>query len=123
MKRYSVKPPTEISLDFEDGVSIYLKFDAKALQHANDLTEEQMKKQNPAEMCALIVYMGGCDYNEGLGIEEARRIVSNLDIGTITGLIDDFNSALPDNIVQEAKEAQKEAQKKTTQNFLNHCNK
>lgn len=117
-KRINVKPVTELELIFEDGKSLTLKFDVEALTHFNDFEDGMqgfLKDKSTPEICAKIVYIGGSSHNDNLDINEARKIVSNMDPATITEIIYEFNESM--GVTQN--EAQKELSKKLMAQFLN----
>jgi hypothetical protein len=96
-KSYNVKPVDEIELSFEDGKKVILKFDVKSLLNLNNLKGGMasfFKEKSLPEMCAKLIYMSGAEYNEGLDLAEARKIVSNLDWKTIMSLMNDFGESM-----------------------------
>lgn len=113
-KRYEVKPVTEIELAFPER-TLLLRFDAAAVFHAEDLEGgivELMKNKNITELCAKIIYMGACEQEKGFTIEDAKKIVTELDLETAEGIISDFLDSLG------AGETIEETQKKTIMECL-----
>ena len=115
-KKYQVRPATEIELEFPDR-TLLLRLDAAALFHAQDLEgglSGLLGTKSPAELCAAIIYMGACEQEAGFSQEDARTIVSMLDLATVTGIIDDFTESMGQGMTAELSEAQK----KTMVEFL-----
>lgn len=113
-KTINVRPITEIELVFEDGKSLQLKYDVKALLFFNDVADGLFQDPSIPEICAKVVYIGAASNTEGFTIEEARTIVSNLDPETITVIIDEFTKGMG----LQSNEVSKELQKKLMDRFL-----
>ena len=116
-KVYSVKPKTEIELQFSDGKALKIVFDARAVYHFSDFggLESLKDTNNFKEPCALIIYAGSVENNEGITLEIAREIADSLDIDTMLSIINDFT----DSLGTVKKEALKEQQKNQMSQFLN----
>ncbi|MCI8627368.1 MAG: hypothetical protein HFI40_14075 [Lachnospiraceae bacterium] len=115
-KKYQVQPATEIELEFPER-TLLLRFDAAALFHAQDLEgglSGLLQTKSPAELCTAIVYMGACEQEAGFSQEDARAIVSMLDLATVTGIIEDFTESMGQDMAAELNEVQK----KTMMEFL-----
>lgn len=112
-KKYTVKPIDTITLEFEDGKNVVLRFDTKSMYHLS--TEFDMKEMlsNPSvtEVCSAIIYSASVEQTEDMSIEKAREITSQLSLDVIVNIIKDFEESLGVN--------SKEEQKKTMQEFLN----
>ena len=117
-KYYAVKPPVEIEIEFADGKKLELVFDVKSLFHFNDPEiggmEALLDNVSQPELCAKIIYAGAKEKSPDLTIEMARAIVTNLDIFTITGIINDFS----ESIGADKNMVLKDAQKKTMMEFI-----
>lgn len=108
-KKYSVKPVTEIELEFPDR-TLLLRFDMAAVFHANDLDGGLMgllKSDQATDICAKIIYMGACEQEKGFSIEDARAIVAMMDIQTLESIMNDFAESLGADIRGELGEMQK----------------
>ncbi|WP_312373014.1 hypothetical protein [Lachnoclostridium sp.] len=117
-KTYAVKPKTEIQLQFEDGKNLNITFDAAAVYHLINDFEDGLNESlntNYTELCARIIYAGSVEHEQEMSIEKARMIVSNLDIETLTDLINDFT----DSLGKEKKAEIVEYQKKSMTEFVN----
>jgi len=116
-KIINVKPITELELQFEDGKSLTLRFDVEALMHFNEMDGGMsafIGEKSMSEICAQIIFVGGASNNQDLDINEARKIVSNMDIGTITAIINEFTEGMG----TAQSEVQKELQKKLMSQWL-----
>lgn len=116
-KIVNVKEATELELQFQDGKIINLRFDVSSLLNFNNLDgglENFFKDASIPEMCAKIVYITGANHNDGLTIDESRKIVSNMDPLTITEIINEFSESMG----MAKNELQGELQKKLMTQFL-----
>lgn len=112
-KSVNVKEPTELELKFEDGKSLTLLFDVEALLKFNDLPgglAAFVNEQSIPERCAMVLYIG----NKDLEIDEARKLVSNMDPGSITEIMLEFTTSMGATNNQMLQELQK----KTMQEFM-----
>lgn len=116
-KVYAVKPTTEIELQFEDGKALKIVFDARAVSHFMDFDGLTALDDTSryTDICAMIVYAGAVENNEGITLDIAKNIVASLDIETITNIINDFT----DSLGTAKKEAIKEYQKNQMSQFQN----
>lgn len=110
-KVYSSAPKTEIELKFDDQ-SIILLFNAAAVFRLQEISEET-DEEGIASTCAKIIYAGAVENNDGFTLEKAKEIVSNLDIETVTGILNDFIDSMP----RIKNKILSEEQKKTMQIF------
>lgn len=108
-KIYVVKPKTEIELQFEDGKTIKIVFDARAVAHFTEFNglETLTDSNNYEEICSLIVYAGAVENNENFTLDIAKALVSELDLDTLTGIISDFTDSLGSAKKAQLKEQQK----------------
>lgn len=96
-KTINVKPVSEIELQFEDGKSLTLRFDVKALVNFNDLKGGLtgfIKEKSLPTMCAKIIYIGAKAIDDNFTYEEAIKITSELDPGTVLAIINDFSESM-----------------------------
>lgn len=95
-KKIMCKPASEIELDFGGGDTLYMKFDVKALMHLNELMDVKNinTESNIPEICSNIVYASSCEYDNEMTIEKAMFIVSNMNIDTITSIIQEFSESV-----------------------------
>ena len=79
MKTYKVTPAEVISLEFEDGHSIALKFNTRAMAYLGEIMEgKKITPEDPAYFYAAIIYGGAkvCDSN--FTFEEAEALYVQL---------------------------------------------
>ncbi|SHN04172.1 hypothetical protein SAMN02746066_04563 [Anaerosporobacter mobilis DSM 15930] len=95
-KKIMCKPATELELEFSGGDKLYMKFDVKALMHLSEVmnVNDIKTSENIPEICANIVYASSCEYADDMAQDRARFIVSNMDIGTITAIIQEFSESV-----------------------------
>ena len=112
-KKYTVKPIDTITLEFEDGKNVVLRFDTKSMYHLSAEFDMKEMLSNPSvtEVCAAIIYSASVEQTEDMSIEKAREITSQLSLDVVVNIIKDFEESLGADV--------KEAQKKTMQEFLN----
>lgn len=115
-KTYNVKPIDEITLAFQDGFKLILRFNALATYRLTTefSLEDMIAKPSMAEMCAMIIYSASVDDNKDMSIDKARELVCQMDTETITNIVMDFEESTG---VQK-NENFKELQKKTMENFI-----
>lgn len=116
-KTYNVKPATEIELVFQDGKTIKVVFDARAMYHFNDFEngiQSLADDVSQPEVCAKLLYVGCVENSKDMSIEKARELVCQLDIETISNVIIDFQESM--GVIQN--EMFKEAQKKTMEEYV-----
>lgn len=116
-KTYNVKPDTELDIVFRDGKKLNVVFNAKAMYHFNDFEngiKSLAEDVSQPEVCAKLLYIGSVENNKDMTIEKARELVCQLDIGTISNIIVDFQESM--GTIQN--EAFKELQKKTMMEFV-----
>jgi hypothetical protein len=97
-KKIIAKPITEIDLEFEDRV-IELVFNTESFmifceesEEINDIGDV-MKLSNLPDTCACIIYSGAVIRDPNFTLEEARKIVSNISVETITEIINEFSAS------------------------------
>jgi len=122
-KDINVKPVTELVLNFEDGKSITLIFDMRSLLNINDLEGgiAALFKDSSLtglcalpELCAKVIYIGAKEEQKDFTLEEARILVSNMDLMSINEVMSEFNMSM--GVVNN--EVQGETQKKLMMQFL-----
>lgn len=116
-KTYNVKPDTELDIVFRDGKKLNVVFNAKAMYHFNDFEngiKSLAEDVSQPEICAKLLYIGSVENNKDMTIEKARELVCQLDIGTISNIIVDFQESM--GTIQN--ETFKELQKKTMMEFV-----
>lgn len=110
-KVIKVKPVTEIELQFEDGRSLCVVFDTLAFYYLSELNDGNLgfsTDEKLPEQCAKIIYAGAKERKPDFSLEEARALVAELNIGTITEIMLEFGEGME----SLKDEAQKEHQKK-----------
>lgn len=114
-KVYAVKPKTEIELQFENGKSIVIVFDARAVAHFTEFggLETLADTSNYVDICSMIIYAGAVENNNDFTMDNAKTIVSQLDMDTIINIINDFT----DSIGTAKKEEIQQMQKKQMSQF------
>ena len=111
-KIYTVKPIDTITLNFEDGASIVLRFDTKAIYHLTkdyDL-KKLFKSGNPEEICGAIIYSASVEQSDDMTKERALWIENNIHPTMLQNITNDCLESLGTDM--------KEEQKKTMQEFL-----
>lgn len=107
-KTINVKPVSEIALDFDNGETITLRFDIRALMQLKEMHDLETLTSEPIpEVCAMLVASSAVDQ---LDLEEARSIVASMDLSTIMAIMSEWNDSLGGD---------DEATKKVTAAFLN----
>lgn len=116
-KVISVKPVTELELQFEDGKSLCVVFDTEAFMNLSELdgglTGFSSEKSLP-EQCAKIIYAGAKSRNKNFTLEDSRALVSNMDIASITDVINEFS----ESVGMTKNGVQGELQKKLMEQFI-----
>lgn len=99
-KSIKSKKPTEIELEFEDGNSLSLIFNAEAISNFNEL-ENGLKsfitEDSFSERCAKIIYIGALDRHPDLTIEKARILVSQMDFNSLMEITNEFTGSIGSN--------------------------
>lgn len=118
-KKYAIEPLPEIELQFADGKSIVVIFNAMSFIHMNDEIFENgvddfITETSAPELCAKLIYAGAVERTPDLTLEKAREIVAGMSLEVMMGVINDFNSS----IIKENNQDLKETQKKTMLEFL-----
>lgn len=115
-KTYNVKPIDEITLAFQDGYNLILRFDAMATYRLTTEFSLDDMIENPSmtEMCAMVVYSASVENNKDITLDNARELVCQMDLETITNIVMDFEESTG---IQK-NENLKELQKKTMENFI-----
>jgi len=115
-KKITVKPITELELCFEDGKIIELVFNMEALMRFTEVGEitdiSKLTKTSLPELCSKIIYAGAIVKDDSFTLDEARKIVSNLDAGTVTEIIQEFTGNM------DTGENKAELQKNLMREFL-----
>lgn len=121
-KTINVKPVSELELQFEDGKSLVLRFDTQALLNFNELEGGLtgfIKEKSIPVMCSKVVYIGAKATDGNFTYEEALKITSELDPGTIMEIINEFNESMGTS----KNEVQSELQKKLMAEFVKNLAK
>lgn len=115
-KKINVKPVTEIDLCFDDGKTIELVFNVESLMYFTEIEDvsniSKLIKSSMPELCAKMLYSGAVVKNGEFTLDEARKVVSNLDINTITEIIQGFSGNL------DTGELKEDVQKNLMREFL-----
>ena len=88
-------PEIEISIDGGDE-SVLLRFDVACLASLQEL-EGGMKalfKMNIPEQAARLMYAAGKDHNENFTLEDARKMVSCMDVSSVLEIINVFSESV-----------------------------
>lgn len=116
-KSINVKPVTELELQFEDGKVIHVVFDTETFSNFNDLEGGLLGlagETSLSEQCAKIIYAGAKSRNQGFTLEDSRMLVSNMDIASVTEVINEFSESA--GMVKNG--VQSELQKKLMEQFV-----
>jgi hypothetical protein len=116
-KTISVKPVTEIELQFEDGNSLDIRFDAEAISNFSELDgglTAFINEDKLPERCAKIIFVGARARRADFTLEEARAVVSTMAPTTITEIVFEFNESMG----ATSNGVQSELQKKLMAQYL-----
>lgn len=122
MKKICVKEIESIELAFKDK-SLYIKFNMTTFANMLEL-EQDTAWMNGAgiskpELCARILHCSAVD-EEGnkITLEEARCLVSNMDIGTVLGIVNEFAESVNTSMENIDPNQVNEMKKKITQQYV-----
>ena len=91
-KKMICKSAPEIEICIEGGASRLLRFDVGCLAEIQEMKGGLTKlfKLSLPEQAATLVYAAGKNHNENFTLEEARKMVSCMDIVSVTEIINTF---------------------------------
>ncbi len=116
-KKIGVKPVIEIELEFQEGNSLNIRFDAEAISNFSELEgglTSFINEDRLPERCAKIIYIGAKSLQSEFTLEEARAIVSEMSPITITEIVNEFNESMG----YAKNELQGELQKKLAEQYM-----
>lgn len=100
-KSFNVEEATEIELKFNNGESLNLAFNVRALSFVNDKCIGGLKKffnmKSTAEYGAKILYVTAKAGNNEITLEKARELTVTIKPTIISEIINEFNSACLDS--------------------------
>jgi len=97
MKTYKVKPAEVIGLEFEDGKTIALKFNTRAMSYLGEIMEG--KKITPADLAyfyAAVIYAGAKVCDPDFTFEEAENLyvqLQEMQPGALEGILQEYYSS------------------------------
>lgn len=95
-KTIQIKPVPEIELCIDGGDSVLLRFDVGTIMELSQVKgglKGLFKKPMP-EMVATLIYVAAQRNNENYTLEDARALVSNMSVGDITAIMNEFSEAM-----------------------------
>ncbi len=113
-KNFNVEEATEITLSFNDGKSLNLIFNVKALLHLNDKGIGGMKgliNLNVPECCAKIIYLTAKAAGEDITLAKSRAVVSNMKPTLVSEIVKEWQESYVGTIDDET-------QKKTLEQII-----
>ena len=114
-KKMVCKPAPEIEICVDGGDSILLRFDISCLATLQEMKGglKSLFKKNLPEQAAYLVYAAGKDNNDNFTLEEARKMVSCMDIPSVLEVIKTFSESVGTSV-----DASNEFVKKTLAQML-----
>jgi hypothetical protein len=107
-KTLNVEEATEMDLQFNDGTTLALAFNVRALSFINDKSiggaTGFFKCKSVPEYCAKIVYLTAKAAGNEITIEKARELTCNMKPVSINEIVKEFQES---NGVDTSEEAQK----------------
>lgn len=114
-KTICAEEATELELQFNNGKSLNLHFNIKALSFINDKgiggLKGLLERMNVPEYCAKIIYMTAKAAGEEMTLQKARKLTCTLSPKTITTIVQEFQSLY-------GSDADEESQKKTAEEII-----
>lgn len=91
-KKMICKSAPEIEISIDGGESKLLRFDVQCLAELQEMKGGIMKifKMSLPEQAAAVVYAAGKNHNENFTLEEARKMVSCMDIESVKEILNTF---------------------------------
>ncbi len=108
-KKMICKSAPEIELCIDGGESKLLRFDVQCLAELQEIKGgiKALFKMNVPEQAAQLVYAAGKNNNDNFTFEEARKMVSCMDIASVQEILNTFsestgtNTGLPDDFTKK----------------------
>ena len=95
-KKMICKSALEIELCIDGGESKLLRFDVQCLAELQEMDGglKALFKMTVPEQAASLVYAAGKNHNENFTLEEARKMISCMDIASVLTIIKSFSEAI-----------------------------
>ena len=95
-KKMVCKSAPEIEICIDGGDSKLLRFDVACLATLQEIKGgiRALFKMNIPEQAANLIYAAGKDHNENFTLEEARKMVSCMDVSSVLEIIDVFSESV-----------------------------
>ena len=94
-KKMICKSAPEIELSIDGGESKLLRFDVQCLAELQEIEGgiKSLFKMPIPEQAATLVFAAGKNYNDNFSLEEARKMVSCMDIASVQEIINTFSES------------------------------
>lgn len=94
-KKMICKSAPEIELSIDGGESKLLRFDVQCLAELQEMKGgiKALFKMSIPEQAAVLVYAAGKNHNDNFTLEEARKMVSCMDIASVQEIINTFSES------------------------------
>lgn len=95
-KKMVCKTAPEIEICIEGGAEKLLRFDVQCLAELQEIKGgmKALFKMNVPEQAAQLVYAAGKNHNDNFTLEEARRMISCMDIASVQEIINTFSESV-----------------------------
>ncbi len=95
-KKMICKLAPEIELCIDGGDSVLLRFDVQCLAELQEIKGgiKSLFKMTIPEQAAQLVYAAGKNHNDNFTFEEARKMVSCMDIASVQEIITTFSESV-----------------------------
>lgn len=94
-KKLNIEESTELELIFEDGKTLNLVFNVRAMSYLNDIggMKELLSFGSTPEYCAKIIYITAKAAGNEISLEEARALVSSIKPSVILEIVKEFQES------------------------------
>lgn len=94
-KKMICKSAPEIELCIDGGDSVLLRFDVQCLAELQEIKGgiKSLFKMTIPDQAAQLVYAAGKNHNDNFTVEDARRMVSCMDIASVQEIINAFSES------------------------------
>lgn len=94
-KKMVCKSAPEIEISIDGGDSVLLRFDVQCLAELQEVEGgiKELFKMSIPDQAALLVYAAAKNHNENFSLEDARKMVSCMDIASVQEIINTFSES------------------------------
>ncbi len=104
---FAAEEATELELKFNDGTSLNLIFNVRALSFVNDKVigglEGMLRQTSVPEYCAKVVYITAKAAGEEMTIQKARTLVCQMHPKIVTKIVQEYQSTFGGELDEEAQ--------------------